>query len=194
MNDTPRGFRDKLIATEPVNHDLQKKYEKEIEKMFIEEIKGMKKLGNFIVGIFFMLFGASLITSSLFNVPFPCPLPPEHHFLWILSGLFTFGIALMTFIIALKGKTNLRKDSNLLARYGFVGMFVIANLLLLVGFLSGNIKDLTIIAPMSMLLIIIGLLIFIENRVKQGELNTRENLLEIKYTLAKLEERLGDGK
>ena len=192
MNDISHGFRDKLIATEPVNHDLQLNYEREMEKMFTDEIKGVRRIGWWANYLAMLVFGLALLASALFNQPIS--LPAAGRWLWGLSAAFVLTIALAGMKTGWNRKMDLRKDSKLMAGIGSAGMTIVAFVVLFVAFLSGDVENFLYLAPIAMLIIIMGMLVSVMDKVQQGELNTRENLLEIKYTLAQLEERLGGGK
>ncbi len=191
MSTNPRGFREELAAMERINPDLNLKYWEELDKMFNEEIKGAKKFGWLTRDLFLLLFGAALLTSALFNQP--VALPTIGRLLWGLSGLFTIGVALLGLRLIAKKRMDLRKDQNFIARFGGAGLLVVAFTLLAVGFLNGNLQDFAFLAPMALLIIALAILIGIDNRVQQAELNTREKLLEIEYRLVALDERLHQG-
>lgn len=188
MSTYPHGFREELISMEPVHHDLELKYKKEIEKMFNQEITGVRRFGWWAKNLFLFLFGLALIGSAFFNQPIS--LPAIGRWLWGLGGAFTLGIALLELRLVWKKKMDLRKDSKFLALVGSSGMIAIAFALLLAAFLTRDLQTIAYLAPMALLIIIIGILIGVEDRVQQGELNTREKLLEIEYRLAALDERL----
>jgi hypothetical protein len=130
----------------------------------------------------------AFIGSALFNQPIS--LPTVGRWLWGLSGVFVLGIALLGMRIAWKKNLDLKKDSKFFALVGSTGMTVVAFTILFVAFLVGDLQNFADLAPMALLIIIIGMLISVLDRVGQGELNTREKLLEIEYRLAALDERL----
>ncbi|HUU26536.1 MAG TPA: hypothetical protein VM123_01875 [archaeon] len=186
------GFREELISMEPVNHELQLKFEREIEKMFNQEITGLRRFGLWAKNTFLLLFGIVLICSAFFNQPIS--LPPLGRWLWGIGGAFTLGIALLELRIVWNKKMDLRKDSKVSTLVGTTGMTVLAFSILFAGLYSRDLQQMVILAPMAMLVMIIGILISVYNRVQQGELNTREKLLEIEYRLTALDERLPGGK
>jgi hypothetical protein len=186
------GFREELISMEPVNHELQLKFKREIEKMFNQEITGLRRFGLWAKNMFLLLFGIVLICSAFFNQPIS--LPPLGRWLWGIGGAFTLVIALLELRIVWNKKMDLRKDSKVSTLVGTTGMTVVAFSILFAGLYSRDLQQMVILAPMAMLVMIIGILISVYNRVQQGELNTREKLLEIEYRLTALDERLPGGK
>jgi fucose 4-O-acetylase-like acetyltransferase len=160
--------------------------------MFTQEIIGVRRFGLWAKNLFLFLFGSALLWSALFNQPIS--LPTFGRWLWGLSGAFTLGIALLELRMVWNKKMDLRKDSKFFTLVGSSGMTVIAFSILLVAFLIRDLQNFAILAPMALLVIIIGILISVDNRIQQGELNTREKLLEIEYRLAALDERLQGGK
>jgi len=185
-------FRKDLISLEPVSHQLELKFKKEIEKMYNQEITGMWRFGLWAKSTFLLLFGLALICSALFNQPIS--LPPLGRWLWVLGGVFTLVVALLELRIVWNKKMDLRKDSKISAQVGSVGMTVVAFAVLFAGFYSRDLQQIAILAPMALLILIIALLISIYHRVEQGELNIREKLLEIEYRLAAFDERMQGGK
>ena len=185
-------FREELISMEPVNRKLQLKFNKEIEKMYTQEITGVYRFGWWAKNLFLILFGLALICSALFNQP--VSLPTAGRWLWGIGGAFTLGIALLGMRLAWNKKMDLRKDSKVFALVGSSGMTVFAFFILFVAFLIRDLQNMAYLAPMAMLILIIGILISMSDRIQQGELNTREKLLEIEYRLAALDERLQGGK
>ena len=192
MSENFNRFREELISMEPVNQKLQLEFNKEIEKMYTQEITGLRRFGLWGKNTFLLLFGVVLICSAFFNQPIS--LPPLGRWLWAIGGVFTLGIALLELRIVWNKKMDLRKDSNISTLVGTTGMTVVAFSILFVGLYSRDLKQMVILAPMALLVIIISILISVHNRVQQGELNTREKLLEIEYRLAALDERLQGGK
>jgi hypothetical protein len=185
-------LRQDLISMERVNPELHSHYREEMEKMFTQEIIGVRRFGLWAKNLFLFLFGSVLLWSALFNQPIS--LPTFGRWLWGLSGAFTLGIALLELRMVLNKKMDLRKDSKFFALVGSSGMTVIAFSILLVAFLTRDLQSFAILAPIALLAIIIGILISVDNHIQQGELNTREKLLEIEYRLAALDERLQGGK
>jgi len=185
-------FREELISMEPVNHKLKLKFNKEIEKMYHREITGVRRLGLWAKDTFLLLFGTVLICSALFNQPIS--LPPLGRWLWGVGGAFTLVIALLELRLVWNKKMDLRKDSNISTLVGTTGMTIVAFAILFAGLYSRDLQQMVILAPIALLVIIIGILISVYNRVQQGELNTREKLLEIEYRLAALDEKLQGGK
>ena len=96
--------------------------------------------------------------------------------------------------LAWNKKMDLRKDSKVFSLVGSSGMTAFAFLILFVAFLMRDLQNMAYLAPMALLVLIIGILISMNERIQQGELNTREKLLEIEYRLAALDERLPGGK
>lgn len=188
MSTNPHGFREELISMDPVHHDLELKYKKEIEKMFNQEISGVNRFGWWAKNLFLLIFGFALICGAFFNQPIS--LPTAGRWLWGISGAFTLGIALLGLRLGWNKKIDLRKDSKVFALVGSSGMTAVAFLVLFVAFLTRDLQNMVYLAPMAMLILIIGILISVNDRVQQGELNTREKLLEIEYRLAALDERL----
>jgi len=192
MSRNHHKLREDLISMERVNSELHSHYREEMEKMFTEEITGVRKFGLWAKDLFLLLVGCALIGNALFNQPISLPIIGR--WLWGLSGIFTLGIALLELRLVWKKKMDLRKDSKLFALVGSSGMTVIAFSILLAAFLIRDLQSFAMMAPMALLAIIIGILISVDNHIKQGELNTREKLLEIEYRLAALDERLQGGK
>jgi hypothetical protein len=192
MSENFNRFREDLISIEPVSHQLELKFNKEIEEMYIEEITGLRRFGLWAKNMFLLLFGIVLICSAFFNQPIP--LPPLGRWLWGLSGVFTLVIALLELRIVWNKKMDLRKDSKVSTMVGTIGMTVVAFSILFAMLYSRDLQQMVILAPMAILVMIIGILISLHNRVQQGELNTREKLLEIEYRLTALDERLSGGK
>jgi uncharacterized membrane protein YhaH (DUF805 family) len=192
MSGYQSGFREQLLASEPVNRNLQDKYQQEMEKMFTDEITGVRRIGWWANYLVMLMFGLASLANAVFNQPIW--LPPVGRWLWGISGVFILIVSAVGLKIGWKRKVDLRKDSKFLAKIGSVGMNIVAFAVLFAAFWIGDLQSFTLMAPMALLIIIIGMLVNLLDRVQQGELNTRENLLEIKYTLAKLEERLCGGK
>ena len=192
MNTNQHRFREKLISIESFNPELHSHYREEMEKMFTEEITGVRRFGWWARDLFLLLFGLALIGSAIFNQPFA--LPTVGRWLWAISGAFTLGIALLGLRIVWNKKTDLRKDSKLFALVGSSGMTVVAFAIMLAAFLMRDLQNFASLVPYALLAIIIGMLISVLDKVQQGELNTREKLLEIEYRLAALDERLQGGK
>lgn len=192
MTGQTHGFRDALIATEGVNHELQQNYAKEMEKMFTQEIKGVRKVGWWANYLATFIFGLALLASALFN--HPMTLGDTGRWLWGISGVFCLLISSIGFWIGSKKNMDLRKDSKLMARVGSAGMTIVAFALLFFAFISGDVQNMLYLTPFILLIFVMGLLVSMMDKVQQGELNTRETLLEIKYHLAELSERLSGGK
>ena len=114
MNDTPHGFRDKLIATEPLDNDLQQNYEKEMEKMFTEEITGVRRVGWWANYVVMLVFGCAMLANAFFNRP--VALPMTGRWLWGLSAILVLAMSLLGIKLGWKKKIDLRKDSRFLAR------------------------------------------------------------------------------
>jgi hypothetical protein len=186
MSDSHDKLRDTLLSLEPVNPDFHARYKEEMEKMFNEEITGLKRFGWLTRDSLLMLLGLILIFGAILNKPFA--LPAAGRWLWVAAGLFNLVIAILGFRIIRKKNMDLRKDSKIIARVGFAGLFAISMGLMLVGFLGGNVMDLVTIAPMALLIMIMAILIGVDNRVQQSELNIREKLLEIEMQLAELKQ------
>jgi len=185
-------LREDLISMELVNPELHSHYREEMEKMFTQEIIGIRRFGLWAKDLFLLLFGSALLWNALFNQLIS--LPTLGRWLWGLSGIFTLGIALLELRMVWNKKMDLRKDSKFFALVGSSGMTVIAFSIILVAFLMRDLQSSVILIPIALLAIIIGILISVDNRVQQAELNTREKLLEIEYRLAALDERLQGGK
>jgi len=185
MSGNNENLRERLLSLEPLDPELHDRYQKEMEKMFTQEITGMRKVGGWARDMLLLILGFALIGGALLNKPFL--MPPAGRWLWVFAGVLNIGIALMGIRITLKKKMDLRKDSNLIARLGFAGLFVLSFALLFVGFMSKNLMDLVTIAPMSLLFIILAILLSVDNRVQQSELNIREKLLEMQLQLSELQ-------
>ena len=160
--------------------------------MFTQEMTGVRKFGWWSRNLFLLLFGLVLMSGAVFSQPFS--LPAMGRWLWAIAGATTIVIAVLGLWIARKKNLDLRKDSRLFALVGSSGMTVVAFSILLVAFIMRDLQNLATLAPMALLIIIVGILISLDSRVQQGELNTREKLLEIEYRLAALDERLQTGK
>ncbi|OGG06381.1 MAG: hypothetical protein A3F83_11920 [Candidatus Glassbacteria bacterium RIFCSPLOWO2_12_FULL_58_11] len=185
-------FRDNLISLEQFNPEIHQHYLEEMEKMFTQEITGVRKFGWWARDLFLFLVGLVLMSSAIFDQPISLPIAGR--WLWGLSGAFTLGIALLGMRLAWKKKIDLRNDSKFIALVGSSGMTVVAFSIMFAAFIMRDLQNMTTMVPIALLAIIIGILIGLDNRVQQGELNTREKLLEIEYRLAALDERLQSGK
>lgn len=185
MSGNNENLRERPLSLEPVDPELHDRYRKEMEKMFTQEITGINKAGWWARDAVLLLLGTAFMTSALFNRP--VALPTAGRWLWAISGVFTLGIALLELNIARKKKMDMRKDSKLMAGLIFGGLFGLANALLFVGLLGGNVKDLVFIAPIALLIIVMAVLIMVDYHVKQSELNIREKLLEMQLQLSELQ-------
>lgn len=188
MSTDLQRFREKLISLEPISSELELKFRKEIEKMYIEEISGVKRFGLWAKNLFMLLFGIVFICSAFLN--WPISLPFGGRLLWGLSGVFVLILVALEFRIVLKKKMDLRKDTRTGSLVGSAGMTIMGFALIAAGLFSRDLGQMAFLFPMAMLVMIIGMLISINGQVKQGELNTREKLLEVEYRLAALDERL----
>ena len=191
MNNSRDRLSDDLLSLEQVDSELHRRYEEEIEKMFTEKITPVRKLGWCSRDLFLLLFGLALTGSAIFNQPIA--LPPAARWLWGISGAFTLLIAVLGFRLTGRKSLDLRKDPRLIASVASTGMTVVGFAVILIAFLTRNLEVMATLTPIAMLILVIGILIGVDNRVQQGELNTREKLLEIEYRLAALDERLGGG-
>ena len=192
MSEKSHRFREELISMEPVSHQLELEFNKEIEKMYIEEVTGLRRFGMWSKCTFILLFGAVLTGSALFN--WPIALDPFGRWLWGLAGVFSMVVALLELRSVWNKKMDLRKESKTTILFATSGMTFVAFALLAFGLYSRDMGLMVTVSPMALLILIIGILIGVKDSVTQGELNTREKLLEIEYRLAALDERLQDGK
>lgn len=191
MSENPRNLRDKLLEFERMNSEIQHEYEREINKMFNEEIKGAKKIGLWAGNLLRIAFGLGFMLNAFFNQPFV--LPAAGRLLWAIAGLALLAMAIVGIRIALQNKMDLRKDSRIYALTKSSGLYVVGFAVLIMALGLRDIQTLTLLTPIALLTIAMGILISIHDRVNQSELNIREKLLEIEYRLAALDERLKGG-
>ncbi len=186
MSDRHDKLRDTLLSLEPVNPDLHARYKEEMEKMLTQEITGLRRFGFWARDFVLLLFGLALVFSALFNRP--VDLPEAGRWLWGLSGVFTIGVAMLGLRLVWKKNMDLRKDSNLITRYGSAGLMIVAFALIFTGLFFGDVQGMVTMTPIALLIIALAILIGIDNRVQQSELNICEKLLEIEMQLAELKQ------
>ncbi|MCE5270430.1 hypothetical protein LLH00_04025 [bacterium] len=189
MSGNNENLRERLLSLEPVNPDFHERYKEEMEKMFTQEITGARRFGFISRDLFLLLFGLVLTASAIFNRP--VALPITGRWLWGLSGVFTLGVALLGLRLSWKKNMDLRKDSTIISRYGATGLFVVAFALISTALLFGNLQGFAAITPTALLMIVLAILLGIDNRVQQSELNIREKLLEMQLQLSELQKERG---
>ena len=188
MDNNAMEFRKALIELQPLNNELQSQFEQEIDKMIKQELSSTQRAGAVVEFCLIFLFGVFSISSAAFGVPIE--LPFVGRILWGLGGAVSLIIAAIMFRTVLSRKKDLRKDSIFFTLVASNSMTFVGFAILFAGIYSRDLQQIAIMAPLAMLVVIMGILINIHNRVQQGELNTREKLLEIEYRLASLDEKM----
>jgi uncharacterized membrane protein YhaH (DUF805 family) len=188
MSSDNQHFREELISLEPVSKELELKFRKEVAKMYIEEISGVRRLGLWAKNLFMLVLGVVLIYNAFLNQPIF--LSFAGRLIWGLIGVLVLIVVVFEFRIVLKKKVDLRKDTRTGALIGSASTTIIVFVTIATALLSRDLNQMAILVPMATLTVIIGMLISINYHVRQGELNTLEKLLEVEYRLAALDERI----
>ena len=183
MSQTKHNFRNELLAMESTNPTLQERYESEVKAMIEKQLTGTEKAGHIldlVLGIGFLVgFGCVAIFAG--GLPFFARAG------FILGCLFGGAIAAMEITILRKGTTNLKVDSIAAAgtAWGFVVIITTLFLLNLDKF-----PDPTRMLVVMIIFEIMAGLLLLKAYIERSEVRTQERLLEIKYQMAELTERL----
>jgi len=187
MNESNKTFRDKLLDVEKPNTAYKEKYERQVQAMVEKKLTGLTRwshIGGLVMGVFF----AALFGTMAVIVPGEFPLWGRS--LFALGAVFGLVFIVFEGTILKKGIVDLKKDEMAAAGLGW-GFIMIVSAVVLV--FSGRLPDRVVGIHMLVYTLVfevaaaVGLL---RAFIQRSELNTREKLLEIEYTIAELAEKI----
>lgn len=192
MSKNRHKLREDLISMERVNSELHSHYREEMEKMFTEEITGVRKFGLWAGNLLRLLLGLGITFNAVFN--YPLAFGAAVRWLWGIGGTAILVISFFGLRVVWRKSLDLRKDLPLMALLKKYGISLVAFYMVGFALFEPDLHVTFFMVIIAILLIVIGTVPVILDRIQQGELNTREKLLEIEYRLAALDERLQGGK
>jgi len=184
---THKTFSDRLVSVESLKPNVQEQLEKELHNMFIRELNTPRRMLFGIIATFAAISG--LVCASLVLTEQELPIAAR-----VGLGVGSlFGIAWAVIIgrICWSGNLNLRLDGKRMAQMAWVFTVLMMTFFLYLGMsVEDRIQGIMMIAYGLPFLICAGVY-WLNYRIEQSELTTREKLLKLELQLTKLFENSG---
>lgn len=183
MSDQPT-FRDRLLESEPLDLELRKTYEREIENMFERKLTPVRKAA-FAMTIVVGLGSAALCGFLALTEP---ELPPLARAGLSTGVLFGVAWAVVSFVIVRRGAINLKTHGHWMASMVWIfTLLMVIFFLMIAASMDDQLRGLLMVAN-GLVFLICAAVHWISYKIDDARLSTREKLLELELRLAELAE------
>jgi MFS family permease len=188
MSEKPASsFRERILATEPVDPVLRQKYEQEIQAMLEKKLTTSQRVLWILTGLLSIGFVAVFGTAALM-APREFPLLARVGF--GVGALFGLAWAVLSYQTVRNGKMHIRKDPKTMAGATWSFMVIMMTIFMLLSSRAGDHVWGVQMIVNGLVFFIIAAVFMINTVVEDAQLKTQEKLLEIEYRLAELAEQL----
>jgi hypothetical protein len=184
--DEPRiGFRDRLLAAEPLSPAFRERLEQELHTMFVRELTTPRRI---VLAVWALVALGSGLLCGWLSVTEP-GLPAPARIGLGVGTLFGLAWAVVLWRISRRAAIDLRVDGRRIAAMVW-GFTVLMMIFFLIASLSVDDRLLGILMVGNGLAFLVGAAVYwLTYRIEHTELMLRERLLELELRIAELAER-----
>jgi len=180
----PSSFDQQLIAAQKVDETLRERYEKEVKTMFEQTLSTPKKVAFSIQSV------GSIAMIGFFTYMATKPIPPLARVGFLVGIVFAAGWLIVLMRMVLRGKMNLKKDSNAMAGMTWGFTVILVTLFMLQGGQHPE-RINSVFMVLTGVVFLIGAAVFmLQQGIQNARMKVEERMLELQYQLAELADEL----